>query len=394
MPRDPLDTAWCRSFADEVFLPLIERYYRPRLIHAERVPRNGPAVLAANHSGSAFPFDAMVLDALLWQRGGGPLAEKARTTFEPELALRWWMRPFGIPDFWRRAGGVDATFDNMDRLLERGDRIIVYPEGVPGIGKGFHRRYRLQPFRTGAITLAARHRCPLVPIHVVNGEWIVPFQFTVPPIDRMMERLFRVPFLPLPGGLVAMAWPWVWWLSLPARLVYVVGTPIDVAALAREMGIDAPHLAGREAFTPVAERIRRLMQTELDRFVGKYGRAPFHARSLRRALRGDFWRTAAALPAGWPVHWLRHERDRGRPPARNRFHSLLRDLDLAAFYLPLGWPLLTLTRALRRPPYGWRGIPTDRRREMEGQYVWRLAERPLPERPAEHPPIPVGLRAD
>lgn len=384
MPRDPLDPAWCGSFLDEVFVPLLKDYYRPRLIHQERIPPAGPAVLAANHSGNAFPFDAMVLDAFLWIRCGGDWDEKVRTSFEPELALRWWMRPFGIPDFWRRAGGVDATFQNIDALLHRGDRVIVYPEGVPGIGKGFHRRYRLQPFRTGSVALAARHGCPLVPIHVINGEWIVPFQYTIPAVDRVMDRLFRVPFLPLPGGLLAMAWPWVWWLSLPARLVYVVGEPIDVAGMAREMGIANPNRAGREAFVPLAERIRANMQADLDRYVLKYGRAPFHGRSLRRALGKDLRRTLGVLPTGWAVRWLRHERNRGRPPARGRFHAIARDLDLAAYYVPLGWPLLTLIRALRRPPYGWRGVPRDARREIEGQFVWRLTERPLPERTRGH----------
>jgi hypothetical protein len=80
------------------------------------------------------------------------------------------------------------------------------------------------------------------------------------------------------------------------------------------------------------------------------------------------------------VAYLKHERDRSRPPARNRMHAILRDLDLAAFYVPFGWPLLTLARRLRRPPYGYRGVPTDVRRAAEGEFLWRLAERPLPPR--------------
>ena len=47
------------------------------------------------------------------------------------------------------------TFDNFERLLARGERVIYYPEGVRGIGKGFHRRYELQRFHTSFITLAA-----------------------------------------------------------------------------------------------------------------------------------------------------------------------------------------------------------------------------------------------
>jgi hypothetical protein len=78
--------------------------------------------------------------------------------------------------------------------------------------------------------------------------------------------------------------------------------------------------------------------------------------------------------------FIRTERDLHRPPARNRMHALLRDLDLVAFYLPFGWPLLSRARALRRPPYGYRGLTREEARERQGAFVWRLSERPLPAR--------------
>jgi hypothetical protein len=58
----------------------------------------------------------------------------------------------------------------------------------------------------------------------------------------------------------------------------------------------------------------------------------------------------------------------------------LRDWDLVGFYLPLGWPVLSAARAWRRYPYGYRGIDPDQRREIEGDFYWRLSERPLPPR--------------
>jgi len=58
-----------------------------------------------------------------------------------------------------------------------------------------------------------------------------------------------------------------------------------------------------------------------------------------------------------------------------------RDLDLVAFYLPFGWPLLSLARRLRRPPYGYRGLSARESREAQGNFIWRLCERPLPPRP-------------
>ncbi len=86
------------------------------------------------------------------------------------------------------------------------------------------------------------------------------------------------------------------------------------------------------------------------------------------------------LPTGWPVTFIRNDRDRRRPPARNQLLAWLRDFDLLAFYLPLGWPLLSLARRLRRPPYGYRGLTREESREAQGTFIWRLCERPLPPR--------------
>ena len=69
-----------------------------------------------------------------------------------------------------------------------------------------------------------------------------------------------------------------------------------------------------------------------------------------------------------------------RPPAKNRLHAFVRDLDILAYYLPFGWFILALTRKLRRPPYGYRGLSADERREREGAYRWSLETRPLPKR--------------
>ena len=375
---DPFDADWARSLERAVLGPLTDRYFRARVVGAERIPRAGPLVLAANHSGNAFPYDGIVADALLWRRDGMRDAAKLRTVYEHELSLAWWMRPFGIADFWRRGGGVDMTFDNFDRLLARGDRVLYFPEGVPGIGKGFDRRYQLQRFHTSFVLLAARHGAPLIPLYVVNGEWLHPFGYTFGPIDRVMRRVFGVPFLPLPIGLLAIVLPWVWYLVFPARLVFVVGEPVDVAGALRDAGVTDLASPDRAALCRATDRVRAEMQRGLDAAVAEHGRPRYGVRSLLRALRTA--RPLRLLPVGWPVAFLRHERDRRRAPARGRLHALLRDWDLIGFYLPFGWPLLSLARAFRRPPYGHRGRSRAERRRVEGERLWRLAERPLPPR--------------
>jgi 1-acyl-sn-glycerol-3-phosphate acyltransferase len=394
--REPFEPQYLRSLMDRVFGPIIDHYFRPRLIGHRRLPRRGPALLIPNHSGNAFPYDGMVLDGLLWARDGYPPDTKVRTVYEKELATTWWMRPFGIDNFWRRCGGVDLTFDNFDRLLGRGERLIYYPEGVPGIGKGFGRRYQLQRFSTSFALLAARHGAPVHPVSIVNAEWVIPFNYPLGWVDRLVQRLFRVPFLPLPGALLAILFPWAWYLALPARMVYVVGAPLDLRRLCAEEGVDLAS-PQRERLQRVAERVRQQMQGDLDRHVARYGRSPYQARllwrQLRRARRRGYPLLRHILPSGWPLAFVRHERDRRRPPAGHRLQALARDWDLIGFYLPLGWPLLALLRRLRPPPYGYRGLTSQERRRREGAYHWRLAERPLPPRKPAAPENHEGRRA-
>lgn len=379
---EPFDAAYMRDLVEEVFDPLfIDAYFRPRLLGAHRLPDKGPLILAPNHSGNAFPFDAMVLDGLLWSRQGRTREAKIRSVFERELATTWWMRPWGIDNFWRRGGGVDLTFDNFDHLLARGERILYYPEGVPGIGKGFNNRYQLQRFSTSFILLGARHQAPIYPTYIVNAEWIIPFNYTFKPVDWLVQKLFGVPFIPLPAAPITLLLPWTWYLALPTRMVFVVGEPLDVAAMVREAGIDLDN-PDRAKLQGVAEQVRQHMQAELDRYVGRYGQHPYQWRLLKQRLARSRRRGLLhkAMPWTWAVTFVRHFRDRRRPPAKNKLHRWLRDWDLVSFYLPLGWFLLALTRRLRRPPYGYRGLKPDVRKQQEGAFLWKLEERPLPPR--------------
>lgn len=379
-PYEPFDPVYTRGITDTVFGPAGRNWFRPTLIGAERIPTRGPLILAGNHSGTAFPYDAMVLDATLWKNDAYLPERKFRPLFEKELTLAWWMRPFGLDNFWRRCGGIDTTFDNFDRILARGERVLYYPEGVPGIGKGFQNRYRLQRFSTSFVIMAARHRAPVLPVYIVNAEWVMPFNFTLPALDRVVQKHFHVPFLPLPGAPLALTFPWAWYISMPAQMVFVIGDPIDVRALVDAEGVTDLASPDRDAMRRVANRIRDRMQSELDRHVATHGRRPYAVGSLLRGLvhairRRELFRTT---PLGWAWAFTRFHRDLSRTPARNTVHAVVRDWDLVGYYLPLGWPLLSLARNVRRPPHGYRGLGERERRDREGAFLWSLEDRPLP----------------
>jgi len=383
-PVDPIDWAYVESLVHGPLQDVVNHYFRGEILGTEKLPDpdDGPCIVAPNHSGNAFPHDAIVLDALLWAESGYTKAGKFRSVYTPQLASTWWMRPFAINDWWRRVGGVDMTFANFDALLDRGDRVIYYPEGVPGIGKGFLRRYQLQHFHSSFVVLGAKHGAPVYPVSVVNAEWVNPTSVTFEPVNRLFKKGLGIPFLPLPIAPLAFLFPFVFYLAFPCQMTFVVQDPVDVRAMLRDEGCTDWSSPSREAVLRVAERIRQRAQADLDAAVAEYGQQPYDWRGLVDSLSQIRGRILRATPLGWPIHYLKHERDRKRDPAPTRLHAVLRDLDLGAWYLPLGWFLIAAVRALRTPPYGHRGFSAAEEREHEGTYRWSLSERPLPPRDA------------
>lgn len=378
-PHDPFDPAFVRGIDDHIMREITENYFRPELFGFEKLQQRGPAILAANHSGNAFPFDGMIFDIMLWRRENYQTTHKIRGVFEKQLSVTWWMRLYGINNFWRRAGGIDLTFDNFDRLLKQGRRLIYFPEGVPGIGKGFNNRYQLQRFSTSFVILSARNHAPVYPVHIINAEWSIPFSYTFKSIDNLLKKTLGIPFLPLPAAFLGMIFPFAWYFSLPVRLVYVLGDPIDTRALLEAAGTD-PNEPSREAARTVANQIRDQMQVQLAELVKKHGRRPFGLGSLlKRWWRAKF-RLHRVTPIGWPFAMVGFARDLERGPTRNFLHRLLRDWDVFAFYLPIiGWPLVNLLRHVRKPPCGMRGLSKREKRIIQGHYHWNLETHPLPE---------------
>lgn len=383
---DPIDWDYIDSLRKTFAEDILDHYFRAELIGADKLPDQGPLILTPNHSGNAFPHDAFVLDAMLWRHGSYRRDQKFRSVFTPQLTATWWMRPFGLNDWWRRCGGVDMSFVNYNRLLKQGHKVLHYPEGIAGIGKGFTRRYQLQHFHSSFVVLAARHDAPVYPVSIVNAEWVNPTSITFKATDRFFRRLLGLPFFPVPIAFLALLFPFIFYLAFPCRMVFVIHDRVDIKRMLREEGCRNVSNPTRETAERVAERVRQHAQKRLDASVATHGQKPYRLGGLLKQLRPLYGRILRTTPFGWPFAFLRHERDQQRPPARNLLHSLLRDIDILGYYLPFGWIVLAALRELRRPPYGYRGLSDVERKRKEGLYRWSLAENPLPEPDSPQPP--------
>lgn len=211
--------------------PVYDRYFRVDSQGAERVPPDGPAIVVANHSG-VLPVDA----AMLW------LDLLRRTGRYPRMIADRFVAtlPF-LSTAFARTGVVSGTRTNVRKLLERGELIVVFPEGVIGVAKPFRERYHLRPWRVGHAELAIRHAAPVIPVAIVGAEESWPVLLRLP-----WPRLFGAPYFPVPMSPV----------PLPARYHLRYGAPIRLAAPPE--AADDP-----EVSAAAAARIRGAVETLL-----------------------------------------------------------------------------------------------------------------------------------
>ncbi len=209
--RDPVYAANAEPFLDF----LCRHYFRVDVEGVDNVPDTGRVLMVANHSGM-LPYDgAMIMHVMHKEH---PIRRDVRPLLDDYV----FHAPY-VGTFINRLGAVRACQSNAERLLERDQAIVVFPEGLKGVSKLYRQRYRLQRFgRGGYIKLALRTRSPIVPVAVVGAEEAHPILAKT----TWLARPMGLPYLPLtptfpllgPLGL----------LPLPVKWHIRFGSPIDL----------------------------------------------------------------------------------------------------------------------------------------------------------------------
>lgn len=225
------------ALGETIASPLYDHYFRVDSHGAENIPATGPAVIAANHSGTV-PVDGM----MLW-------IDVLRNTDPPRTA-----RPVAdyfvstlpvVSTLFARCGVVSGSRGNARALLEAGELLMIFPEGTPGIGKPFSERYKLQAWRQGHAELAIRYRAPVVPVGIVGAEEQMPQLARIP-----LPRRFAVPYLPVPATPI----------PLPVRYHVYYGAPLRFDQEYTPEDADDPELV-----RAAAQRVKESVQALLDR---------------------------------------------------------------------------------------------------------------------------------
>jgi len=191
---------------------LLYRYYfRVEVKDIERVPE-GRVLLICNHAGQ-LPFDGAML-------GTAMVLEAEPPRICRPMGEYWIPRIPFFNEAAARSGTMVGTPENCVAMLEQGEAVMVFPEGVRGMNKPYRERYRLQRFGLGFMRLALETDTPIVPVALVGSEEQNPGIGNWPSLGR----LFGMPAFP-----ITLGFPWLGPLGilpLPVRYHFYFGEPL------------------------------------------------------------------------------------------------------------------------------------------------------------------------
>lgn len=203
-----MDPEWAK-YAGGIAAFFHRVYFRTEVRGIERVP-TGRVLLVANHSGQV-PVDGLLIGAAMFLDAEPP-------RFTRSMVEKWSQTLPFVSTLFSRLGQVVGVPENARRLLELGEALLVFPEGIRGISKSFSERYKLTDFGLGFMRLALETNTPIVPVSVIGGEE----QYVSFGNATTLARALRIPVLPIiPQMLVpGMQMP------LPTRYRITFGDPL------------------------------------------------------------------------------------------------------------------------------------------------------------------------
>jgi glycerol-3-phosphate dehydrogenase (NAD(P)+) len=217
--------------ARAVIQPFFHLYFRLSRIGREHIPQSGPVIFASNHRSFLDPFAI----GLCSRR---PLYYVAKQEiFGYHRVLAWFLNALGA--FPVKRGAADADMLETARaILERGDCVLIFPEGTRTRPGSLGRPKR------GVGRLALETGAPVVPVAVIGTEAVRQgWRIRPHKIRVRIGRPLTFPKVEQASPLLAAAvtdriWPnvmlqWEWLGGLPPlRRVAVIGAGAWGTALA------------------------------------------------------------------------------------------------------------------------------------------------------------------
>lgn len=234
----------------ETILPALALYklwFRVQTHDIERVP-SGRVLLVANHAGQ-LPFDAAMISVAMLLEAEPPRVVRG-------MAEYWVSQLPWVSVYAARGGAASGTPDTCREMLEAGEAVLVFPEGVRGMNKLYRDRYQLMRFGTGFLRLALEAQAPIVPVAVIGSEEQQPGLANL----RQLGRLLGMPAFP-----VTATFPWLGPLGilpLPVKYHLHFGEPLH---------FDGAHTDDDAVVEAKVERVRDAISALLERGLRERG---------------------------------------------------------------------------------------------------------------------------
>lgn len=246
--------AWC------ILFPFFRTYFRLARIGREHVPPDGPIIFASNHRSFLDPF-------IIGSMTRRPLFYVAKMELFKRPLQGWFLNSLGAIPVMRDQSDQELL-KTVRAILDRGDSIVIFPEGTrirPGsLGRP----------RRGVGRFALETGVPIVPIAVIGTEnirrgWrIRPHKVSIRAGDPLVFPQTENPSKELAVEVTNRIWPrvelqWEWLGGLPPmRRAAVIGSGAwgtAVATLLAKAGMEV-ELGTREQ--PLADQIERERRNE------------------------------------------------------------------------------------------------------------------------------------
>lgn len=188
-----------------LLLEIVRKYLRVEVEGAENIPKDGAALIIPNHSGFS-GFDAVVLGHEIHRMSG-------RVPKVLTHALWFLTKATAIPA--QKMGFIEATTKNGKMYLDRGDLVVLFPEGEHGNFKASNDRYTLQEFKRGFVRMALEKQVTIVPVVVLGAE-----ETHINLKKLKLTRFLRGIVLPMPLNIIPLPAKWKIKFLEPITLPY------------------------------------------------------------------------------------------------------------------------------------------------------------------------------
>lgn len=161
--------------------PLARAIWRPVVEGVDRVPREGPVILASNHLSFA---DSVVIPVVAPRRVVFLAKEEYFTSpgLKGRLSKAWFEALGMVPLSRDDTASALASLDTALEVLGRGHALGLYPEGTRS------RDGRLYRGRTGVAQLALMSGAPVVPVGLHGTDELQPVGSRVPRLAKVTVR--------------------------------------------------------------------------------------------------------------------------------------------------------------------------------------------------------------